>query len=135
MTSNTNPEAHGANAEASDVEAFAAKLFDLARSGDANLLGQYIEHGVDVNLTNHQGNTLLMLAAYSGNTEAVRRLTALGADVNALNDRGQSPLAGALFKQELEIARLLLDAGANPDLGHPNARDTVAMFGMDFAFE
>jgi ankyrin repeat protein len=82
-----------------------------------------------VELTDASGNTALMLAAYHGHADTVAALVQRGAIVDALNDRGQSPLAGAVFKGEDEVVRTLLEAGADPDAGHPTARQTAEMFG------
>ena len=130
----THPDEPNNDAPAMDQETaeFAGKIFNLVRSGtpaDAQLLVQYIEAGVPVDLTNEDGNTLLMLAAYSGNTDAVRGLIRLGADVNKLNLRNQSIIAGALFKGEDEIVHMLRNAGASLTIGHPTAIDTARMFG------
>ncbi|WP_290187116.1 ankyrin repeat domain-containing protein [Corynebacterium glaucum] len=111
-----------------DVQEFAAKLFDMARTGDMALL-DYVDHGVDVNLTNQDGNTLLMLAAYSGHAELVEGLVGRHADVDKQNARGQTPLAGAVFKKEDAVVRVLLSAGADPHAGHPSAVETAKMFG------
>lgn len=117
-----------------DVQALVTKIFALSRDPQAaEELASYIDAGVDVNLTNQDGNTLLMLAAYNGNEPAVRALIERGADVNRVNDRGQTPIAGVLFKKELEIARILVQAGADLDAGHPTARDTAALFGVDIS--
>lgn len=113
-----------------ELQEFASKIFDLARGGDAQVLAQYIDAGVDPNLSNHEGNTLLMLAAYSGNEAALEVLIDRGANVNSLNDRGQSPLAGAIFKKEQGVVEKLIAAGADPNLGHPSAIDTARMFGQ-----
>ncbi|OBZ73106.1 hypothetical protein A0H81_06741 [Grifola frondosa] len=80
------------------------------------------------NLTNAQGNTLLMLAAYGGHTELVRGLLKRGADPNRINDRGQSPLAGAVFKGYNEVVQVLVDGGADPRLGTPTAIQIARMF-------
>ncbi len=106
---------------------FASKLFDFARNGDHTLL-DYVDHGVDVNLSNQDGNSLLMLAAYAGHAALVRGLVSRGADVDKLNARGQSPLAGVVFKKEDEVLDVLLEAGADPHAGHPNAIMTAQMF-------
>ena len=107
---------------------FAHQIFDLARAGDADQIGTLVDAGVPVDLADARGNTILMLAAYAGQTAVVNALIVRGADVNRLNLRGQSPLAGAIFKGEDEIVRLLVAAGADLDLGTPSARDTARMF-------
>lgn len=109
--------------------ALAQDLLDDAREGRTERLVQHLDAGVPVELTDASGNTLLMLAAYHGHAVTVAALTARGAVVDALNDRGQSPLAGAVFKGEDAVVRVLLEAGADPDAGHPTARETAAMFG------
>nr|WP_291314309.1 ankyrin repeat domain-containing protein [Corynebacterium sp. UBA2622] len=113
-----------------ELQDFAAKLFTLAREGDLTLL-QYVDHGVDADLANQDGNSLLMLAAYSGHEELVRGLVERGADVDKPNARGQSPLAGVIFKKEDAIVDLLLEAGADPRAGQPDAIATARMFGRD----
>lgn len=110
-----------------DVVAFAHRMFDLARSGDAQLLA-YVDSGVPATLTDAAGNSLLMLAAYHGHCELVTGLATRGADVNAVNDRGQTPLAGAVFKASPDVIRALISAGADPDLGSPTARESAAFF-------
>jgi uncharacterized protein len=107
----------------------AHQMFDLARAGEHEQLRAYVEAGVPVDLTDPAGNTLVMLAAYSGHPDTVQMLAEAGADVNRVNDRGQTPLAGAVFKDEPEVVRILLAAGADPDAGTPSARATADMFG------
>ncbi|WP_019929846.1 ankyrin repeat domain-containing protein [Nocardia sp. BMG111209] len=107
----------------------ASKVFGLARAGDAAALAEYVDAGVPVNLTNDRGDTLLMLAAYHGHTDAVQTLLDRGADPNLGNDHGQTPAAGAVFKGEDAILRALLAAGADPSAGSPSARDAAMIFG------
>jgi ankyrin repeat protein len=103
-------------------------VFDLARAGDDERLAAYLDGGVPVDLTDADGNTLVMLAAYNGRAGTVRLLAERGADVNRVNDRGQTPLAGAVFKADTEVVRALLGAGADPLAGTPNAIETARMF-------
>lgn len=114
-----------------ELVALAHQVLDLAREGHHERLAAYVDAGVPVDLTDAQGNTLLMLAAYHGHAAAVSALARRGADVDRLNDRGQSPLAGAVFKGEDEVVGVLLAAGADPDAGTPTARATAAMFGRE----
>lgn len=108
--------------------ALATKLFDYARQGSTPELSQYLSAGIPSNLTNHKGDTLLMLAAYHGHPETVKVLVEKGADVDAVNDRGQSPVAGAVFKGEEEVVRVLVEAGADLVKGQPNAWEAAVMF-------
>lgn len=105
----------------------AHRLLDLARDGDPSLLG-WVDQGVPVNLTDPDGNTLLMLAAYHGHADLVADLAERGGDVDRCNDRGQSPLAGAVFKGFGDVVRILSRRGADPDLGEPSARAAAAFF-------
>ena len=106
----------------------AHQMLDFAREGDAERVAAYVDAGVPVDLTDADGNTLLMLAAYHGHPATVALLAERGAEVNRLNDRGQTPLAGAVFKGEQDVVRTLVAAGADPDLGSPTARATAEMF-------
>ncbi|WDF32700.1 ankyrin repeat domain-containing protein [Arthrobacter agilis] len=119
----------GGNDGAAAAIALAHALFDAARQGDAGTLTRYLDAGVPYTLTNTAGDSLLMLAAYSGHPAIVRDLLERGADADQANDRGQTPLAGAVFKGHTEVARLLVTAGADPDAGTPSACAAAEMFG------
>src|SRR6201989_1006269 len=111
-----------------EVLDLAARLFDGARSGDAAMLAAYVDAGIPVNLTNTNGDTLLMLASYYGHESAVAALIARGADVDRHNNRRQTPLAGAVFKNDITIIDLLLSADADPLAGSPSALETARFF-------
>lgn len=114
--------------DGSDPAVLARWLFDQARAGESEVLADYIEGGMPVNLTDASGNTLLMLAAYHGHAKAVEVLVEHGATVDALNDRGQTPLAGAVFKGYEDVVRVLVANGADPRAGTPSAWDTATFF-------
>lgn len=86
---------------------------DFARVGKTQDLKAMLEAGMSVNLTDHKGNTLLMLASYNGNFETTKMLLEYKAEVDRKNDRGQTPLAGVCFKGYLDIVKVLVKAGAN----------------------
>jgi ankyrin repeat protein len=113
-----------------DVIALAHLVFDLAREGDAASLAEYLDAGVPPNLTNDKGDTLLILAAYHGHSDAVRVLVEHGADVTRSNDRGQTALAAAVFRQSAPTVTTLLVAGADPAGGHPSAVETARFFDL-----
>ncbi|KAF8327526.1 ankyrin repeat-containing domain protein [Amanita rubescens] len=113
----------------SDTVEFAHRMFDAARSGDSTLLLAAVDAGLPVNLTNSQGNSLLMLASYAGHAQLVQDLLSRGADPNRLNDLGQSMVAGAVFKGHDDVVGVLMRNGANPRIGRPTAIETAAVFG------
>ncbi|EIM84705.1 ankyrin [Stereum hirsutum FP-91666 SS1] len=110
---------------------FAHRMFDAARTGNSELLLAAVDAGLPVDMMNDDGNTLLMLAAYSGHHTLVQSLLTRKANPNKLNDRGQSPLAGAVFKGEDEVVKVLVEGGADPRLGTPNAIESARMFGKE----
>jgi ankyrin repeat protein len=104
---------------------------ELARQGKAEELSALLKQGLDVNLRDAKGNSLLMIAAYQGRVETVAMLLKAGAQVDLRNEKGQTPLGGVAFKGYAEIATLLLDAGADPlaDQGGSTPADYATMFG------
>lgn len=106
----------------------ALELFDAARAGQTERVLAYVDAGVPVDLTDHQGNTLLMLAAYHGHAALVDGLAERGAKVDTANDRDQVAIAGALFKGHDDVIAVLMRRGASLDVGTPTGRDAAAMF-------
>ena len=86
---------------------------DFARTGKTQDLKAMLQAGMPVNLCDHKGNSLIMLASYNGNLETTIMLVDFGAEVDKKNDRGQTPLAGVCFKGYFDIAKILVEAGAN----------------------
>jgi ankyrin repeat protein len=77
-----------------------------------------VKRGVDPNLTNEHGETLLHQAAWSNDPETVRTLIRLGAQINVAggDDHVLTPLQVACREGDVAIARLLLEMGADPNL-------------------
>ncbi len=86
---------------------------DFARTGKTQDLKAMLQAGMPVNLCDHKGNSLIMLASYNGNLETTSMLLDFGAEVDKKNDRGQTPLAGVCFKGYIDIVKVLVKAGAN----------------------
>ena len=100
----------------------------FAREGMTTELAGFVDHGLPADVVDHDGNSLLMLAAYHGHAETVVMLLDRGADVDRRNARDQSPVAGALFKGEDDVVRALVTAGADLDAGTPSGRATAMVF-------
>ncbi len=101
--------------EEKKMEEFCQQAFDFARQNDKQSLEVMLDSGLNVNLANHKGNTLLMLAAYHNSLDVARMLLERGALVDKKNDKNQTPLAGVCFKGYYQMAQLLIEFGANPD--------------------
>lgn len=86
-----------------------------AREGEDKHLLPMLKHGMPVNLADHKGNTLLMLASYHGHVSTLTMLLTEGADPNRINDRGQTPMSGAIFKGYPEVVEALYRGGARLD--------------------
>lgn len=101
--------------EEQKLEELCAMAFDFARENDVQSLQTLLDYGLSVNLSNHKGNTLLMLAAYNDSLDVAELLLKRGALVDKKNDKAQTPLAGVVFKGYTKMAELLLRYGANPN--------------------
>ncbi|RDU67017.1 ankyrin repeat domain-containing protein [Helicobacter didelphidarum] len=100
------------------LEEFVKMSFDFARNNDVDSLQIMLDNGLNPNIANHKGDTLLMLASYHDSRDVVKLLLEKNADIDKPNDRGHTPLAGVCFKGYFEVAKLLLEAGANPNGGN-----------------
>lgn len=109
MTTALTPEEEARYAE------LQCMALDFARQGETEELEKMIRAGLPVNLSDHKGNTLLMMAAYYDQADTVKMLLRYGADVDRRNDRGQTPLGGVSFKGYTRIAEILLEHGADPN--------------------
>lgn len=89
-------------------------IFDRIREGDCLAVQGFLDQGGDVDLKNHKGYSLLMLAAYSEQLELCRLLMEAGADVNSEDHCGNTILMGVAFKGHADVIRLLLKYGADP---------------------
>lgn len=128
----TTPERQPQAPQFTDEELeYIASLFDAARHGDTDLLRSALEAGVPVNLTNNKGDTLLNLACYQEQREAVALLLEHGADTERVSDMGFTALVCAVFRGNEEITRMLLDAGAGQATGHQHAQDVARVFGQE----
>lgn len=103
--------------EEKKLEEFCAQAFDFARNNEVQYLEVMLDAGLNVNLCNHKGDSLLMLASYHNSFEVAELLLQRGANVDQKNNRNQTPLAGVCFKGYLKMAQLLLKYGANPNDG------------------
>lgn len=80
----------------------------------SDLVGDWLDLGVNAQVHDHHGDTPLHAAARHGTLGNVRRLLAAGASVNATNQDGITPLLAAASQGREDVGIVLLDAGAKP---------------------
>jgi hypothetical protein len=83
-----------------------------------------LDAGADVNATDGNGDTPLILSAFLGHTDTVRLLLDRGAAINVRNNVGNTALIEAASMNRTEILRLLLDRRA--DVGAVNISGLTA---------
>jgi len=96
---------------------------------DLNELKRLLDAGLDVNLTNEYGVSLLVKACDDLNYEAAVLLLARGADPNGFDRRGNSPLKSAAGQGALDLMKLLMKYRAHRFLPNdPKTRIVDALY-------
>jgi len=73
--------------------------------------------GLDLTVPQHDGNTLLHLAAQENNLPLLKRLEEFGIDINKKNDEGNTALhLAAMSTENAEILKYLIEQGADVTL-------------------
>ncbi len=84
------------------------KLLNAAIEGDLKAVQVALEEGADVNATDRNGNTPLILALWRRSNPIARLLIERGTDVNHTNNLGWDALQWAVKQNNPEIVRMLL---------------------------
>lgn len=92
------------------------KLFDDLKKGDIESIKKTLTNITDINITNNNSCSPLMVAAYNGDISVIKLLVNSGADVNAQNQKGTSVLmyskSFASTSGDLEGLKYLIENGA-----------------------
>jgi len=109
-------------------EMVSEREFDWAREGNFKALIEFFKNGGDVNYKNHEGHSLLMVAASNDHWGLCYWLIRNGADVNAIDLSGNTILMAACLRGFGRIVRLLLSFGADPFI-----QNAYGLTAMDYA--
>jgi len=96
-----------------------------AREGDLRTVRAYLEHGVPLTATDHDGSTAAFAAAADGSLPMIEMLAGKGANLNATNLYGDSPLEAASERGNASVVSFLKDHGAVQIHGTPEQRDAA----------
>lgn len=113
-----------------EIAEFADSIVHIVRAGDASRLRDLLDRGLDPNLANGRGDSLLLLASYHGHRAVAHALLDHGAHPDQPNARGQTPLAGATFKDDPDMVELLLHHGADADGAGPDGQTPLMLAAM-----
>src|SRR3954468_24191121 len=95
-------------------------VMKAVRHNDVPGLEALIAGGADVNELDPNGDAPLVMAAYLGHADIVRRLLAAGADVTAVDPSMRATaLHAAAYAGRTEAARLLIEGGVDIDRQGP----------------
>lgn len=117
-----------AKSQVTSQQELIALFFAAARTGNDEVINEFLKHGFPVDVRNGDGYTPLMMAAYYGHQSIVTTLLKHGADRCARDNKGNTALMGALFKMELGVAKQLYQADCDA-----NAKKTGQKTTAEFA--
>ena len=89
---------------------------NAAKEGNIDTVKMMIEQGIDINITNKQGDTALHWASRGDFFAIVTLLLEYKAEVNVKNNKSYAPLHWAVANGNVEIVELLLINGADPNV-------------------
>ncbi|TCB49451.1 ankyrin repeat domain-containing protein [Acinetobacter sp. ANC 4779] len=103
-------------------------FFAAAKTGQQEVIDEFLKHGFPVDVRNTANYTPLMMAAYYGHQDTVTTLLKYGADRCARDSKGNTALMGAMFKLEWAIVKQLRQVDCDR-----NAKQTGQKTAAEFA--
>ncbi|CAM4050178.1 ankyrin repeat domain-containing protein [Saccharibacillus endophyticus] len=113
---------HGHAEIISTVPALMYKYVEMA---DETLLRMLLQYGLDVNVQDFGGRTLLSFACKLGDSSLIAFLLEQGADASIVQDSGETPLMVAAARGNLSCIKLLLEH--NADLNYRSGDGRTAL--------
>lgn len=116
----------------------ADELFDkiekIVYDNDLDALKEQIDSGLDPNLQNKYGWTLLHITIRRDRRDMVAYLLEKGADINRIDGVGWTPLMEAVMDDMDELCKFLIDKGADTSIANQRGA-TAAMLVQKFGRE
>jgi|ERR1041385_5230329 ankyrin repeat protein len=108
--------ADGANVNSRDKTGRTALLWVAPARDNPEMVKLLFEHGADVNISDNEGESALMIAASQSNPGIMTALIKAGAKVNAQNRKGETALMAAAARANVAEIKILLANGADLNL-------------------
>ena len=102
-------------------------LFRAVSDGNGKMVQALLEHGVDANARNGNGDTILMLASSSGNAGMVELLFGYGVDVNARNNDGDTALILVSQRGNGDMLKILIGHGADVNAKNDSGESALVL--------
>lgn len=106
-------------------------ILQAANQSETDKVVDLLRRGMDVNTTDAQGSTLMMIAVRNKNPELVRFLLANRANAQRKNASGDTALMLAALQGSADIVQLMLEHHVNPNHGGWNPLHYAAYGGND----
>lgn len=126
---------HGADTEGTELGEARKPIHHAVKNpADTQVLQCLIEYGANVDATDLNTNTPLLLAIRNKNLDAVKILIEAGADINKRTLWMETPLITAIKCRNLESFKLLVDAGADVTCRNYEGQSLLDLASIDSEF-
>lgn len=112
--------------EVSNINTIERALIIASSDNQIDAVQFLIEHGANIEATDHEQSTSLFIACQKGYNQIALFLINKGANLEHKNKHGDTPLTIATWNNKFTVVKLLLDAGA--DLNSTNFRNKSALY-------
>lgn len=109
-------------------------FFAAAKTGNLEVIDEFLKNGFPVDVRNQTGYTALMMASYYGHQDIVVSLLSNGANRCLRDNKGNTALMGAIFKLEWSIVKQLRQVDCDIEAkkqGLKTAEDFVKVLGQE----
>ncbi len=102
-------------------------FLECSKEGALDEMKKALSEGMNVNVTDHEGNTALMNATWQGHNDIIKMLMDANADVHAVGGGKWTALMWASAMENADAVLLFLQAGANADAVNDTGDNALVM--------